>query len=146
MKARARLAEKQASEAEAILSTYRWFDLAETIHNELTVVNERDRYAGTIDRVGYRRKLKEPKRPFVIDLKCVALVSEATRLQVTGYAHALDHGVGPARTHGRESLQLRGDGTYRLRQYHDAMDFYDWAAVVRVAHFKLNAGMAQLEN
>ncbi len=34
MKARARLAEKQASEAEAILSTYRWFDLAETIHNE----------------------------------------------------------------------------------------------------------------
>ncbi len=119
----------------------------EVTGNESVVVHGGMRYAGTVDRCGFRRKLKEPSRPFTIDLKCVALVSEATRLQTTGYGAALDFmaGMKPG-AHGRESLQLRGDGTYRLKQYSDAIDFYDWAAVVRVAHFKLNTGMAQLEN
>lgn len=117
----------------------------EIIHNETAIVNTRDRYAGTVDRVAYRKKLMQPKRPFVVDLKCVALVSMATRLQVTGYAHAFDTNQDSPGLHGRESLQLRRDGTYRLKQYNSHDDYNDWAAVVRVAHWKLNNGLATLE-
>ncbi len=119
----------------------------EVIHNEHPFVNERDRYAGMIDRVAYRRNLKQSARRFVTDLKCVALVSAATCHQVTGYAHGMDVcGGWPPGAHGRESLQLRRDGTYRLKQYCRRDDYHDWAACVRLAHWKLNNNLATLED
>ncbi len=118
----------------------------EVVDSEFPILNVRYRYAGTVDLAAYRRKLREPARIFTIDRKCVALVSEATCLQVTGYGSAMDWGVRSLKwTHGRESLQLRADGTYRLKQYDRHDDYYDWAACVRLAHWKLNNNLATLE-
>ena len=106
---------------------------------EQVVVNEKYRYAGTLDRAGYFRASSTPNELAVLDLKCVAQVSPATRLQVAGYS--LASGI-----KGRASLQLRADGTYRLARYRDDHDLQDWLSCVRVAAFKLRHGMAHQED
>lgn len=63
-----------------------------------------------------------------------------TRLQVCGYAMALD--PRPARA----ALQLLPDGRYRLERYRDRSDEHDWIAACRVAHFRLAHSLAYLED
>ena len=104
---------------------------------EKVVVNASYRYAGTIDRVGRCKKLTQTGRR-VVDIKCVAQVSPATRLQVAGYAEAEEVPLWP-------SLQLFPNGRYRHAEYSEPSDKYDFLSCVRVAHFKLAHGLAQLE-
>lgn len=118
---------------------------------EEVVVSQTYRYAGTLDRRGYLRNLKYPDQETVLDIKAVAQVSHATRLQVVGYAIAADEtarrdGRIPDDHLSRTSLQLRGDGTYRLARYdqdegaiHDA---HDWLACVRLHHFRARHDLA----
>ena len=102
---------------------------------EQVVISDKYRYAGTLDRAGYFRASRNPKERYVLDLKCVATVSPATRLQLSGYALA-------ANIEGRAALQLKPNGTYKLTRYRDAIDLTDWLCCVRVAHFHLRHGMA----
>jgi hypothetical protein len=118
----------------------------EVIASEAVVINYDYRYVGTLDRLGYRRKFKDPNRPTVVDLKCVAMVSDATELQVSGYAHAATIDGLFATQFGGESLQLRKDGTYRLADCTGPQVSHDWFAFVRATHWKLNHGLAVLEN
>jgi len=107
---------------------------------EKVVVNDLYRYAGTIDRLGQCEKLRRKGRR-VVDLKCVAQVSKATRLQVAGYAEA-------AKIDVWSSLQLFPNGRYKHVEYSqdgELQDKHDFLACVRVAHFKLSHGMAELE-
>lgn len=100
---------------------------------EHVVVNETYRYAGTLDRTG---KLNGKKA--LLDLKAVAKVGPATSLQTAGYEACLpEH-------HERYALQLRPDGSYRLCHYTDRQDLHDFLAALRVVHFKLRHGLAQL--
>jgi hypothetical protein len=105
---------------------------------EKVVVNASHRYAGTIDRVGQCKKLQMPGRR-TVDIKCVAQVSPATRLQVAGYAEAEDVPLW-------SSLQLMPNGRYKHVEYSEPSDKYDFLSCVRVAHFKLAHGLAQLED
>lgn len=76
----------------------------------------------------------------LIDLKATTQLYPETRLQVCGYAMALD--PRPARA----ALQLLPDGRYRLERYRDRSDEHDWIAACRVAHFRLAHGLAYLED
>lgn len=105
---------------------------------EKVVVNTSHRYAGTIDRVGRCKKLTQTGRR-VLDIKCVAQVSPATRLQVAGYAEAEDLPLW-------SSLQLFPNGRYKHVEYSEPSDKYDFLSCVRVAHFKLAHGLASLED
>ena len=104
---------------------------------EKVVVNANHRYAGTIDRVGQCENLQMPGRR-IVDIKCVAQVSPATRLQVAGYAEAEDVPLW-------SSLQLMPNGRYKHVEYSEPSDKYDFLSCVRVAHFKLAHGLATLE-
>ena len=101
---------------------------------EQVVVNPAYRYAGTID---LRGRLNG--RPAIIDYKGVARVGAATALQLAGYALALPE------PHMRFALHLRRDGSHRLIPYTDRQDAHDFLACVRVASWKLRAGLARLE-
>jgi len=107
---------------------------------EQVVVSKRYRYAGTYDRFGML-----DGRPTVLDIKCVAAMSSATGMQTAGYALALS----PIASHqefDRVAIRLRPDGKYRLHRYTDPQDYHNWLACVRITHWKLAHGMAQLEN
>ena len=105
---------------------------------ERIVVSQEYRYAGRIDLVAELPLLRGDGE-VVIDAKCVSLVQKATRLQVAGYALA-------AGIKRRGSLQLRPDGHYRWKEYGEEDDVRDWLSCVRVAHWKLRHGIAELED
>lgn len=131
------------SEIEGYVAAYlRFKDEAgfEVIESEFKVLNIRYRYAGTLDRIAYMRTRPNSHIPHVIDLKCVALVSAATPIQITGYVEALP-GI-----NGGASLQLKHDGSYKLKHCLGAQVKHDWYAVLRMCHWKLNNGLAKLEN
>ncbi len=113
----------------------------EVEESELVVVDQENRVAGTLDLLGYPRKLSRPDDLWVIDTKCVAQVSKATRLQLTGYTYPLERSRGIRIRRG--SLQLKRDGTYRLREYSDHDDYLDWFGFVRSAHFQLRNGLCE---
>lgn len=112
---------------------------------ELMVRSDTYRYVGRLDRVIEARKGPH-QGLWLIDLKAAAQVTPATRLQLAGYLiayapetlHAQE--AGP----GRACLQLRADGRYDFTPYRDSADIHDWLAAVRIAHFKLRHGMAQI--
>jgi hypothetical protein len=112
------------------------FEVAES---ECVIVDPENRVAGTFDLFGYPRGLSRPDDAWLIDTKCVAQVSKATALQVTGYTYPLERSKGIRIRRG--SLQLKRDGTYRLREYTDHNDYSDWFGFVRAAHFMLRNGM-----
>jgi len=107
---------------------------------ETPLMNHDYRYAGTEDRRGFLRRYENPMQERSIDLKNVAIVSEATRLQTTGYS------LCGGRPLLAGSLQLKNDGTFRYKEYGAIADVHDWLAVVRVTHWKIAAGMVVLED
>lgn len=122
------------------VAAYRRF-LAETgfrvLKSEQVVVNRALDYVGTYDLLG---ELPGLRGELLVDLKATTKLYPETRLQVCGYAMALD--PRPARA----ALQLLPDGRYKLERYADRADESDWIAACRVAHFKLAHGLAYLED
>lgn len=91
-------------------------------------------YCGTFDQLGVL-----DGAPILLDTKATSALGAWVRLQVAGYAMALD--PMPARA----ALRLLPDGTYRFERYTSRQDVHDWLACCRVAHFKLAHGLARLE-
>lgn len=114
--------------------------------SERVVTHRALRYVGTFDLVG---RMPDGRR-FVVDTKAVAAVQPATRLQIAGYAMALDEE--PERTEriARAALQLLPDGSYRwlprTKPAEEREDSADWIAACRIAHFRLAHGLAKLDS
>ena len=114
-------------------------------YSEHVVVSNKYRYAGTLDRAGYLRFGKYPQDLHLIDIKCVAQVSDATALQTAGYALALAEQE-DVRVTRRAALQLKPDGKYRLHDYNNDADYPNWLACVRVTNWRLEHGLLKREN
>ena len=117
----------------------------EYLYSEHVVVSKKYRYAGTLDRAGYLRFGKYPDDLHLIDIKCVAQVSDATALQTAGYALALEEQE-DVHVLRRAALQLKPDGKYRLHYYDNFADYPNWLACVRVTNWRLEHGLFKLEN
>lgn len=112
-------------------------------HIEEAVRSEIHGFAGTLDRTGTLKG-----GPLVLlDLKCVASLDDATGLQLAGYEIALreDDATLARQPLARYALQLRHDGTYRLQRYESRQDTHDFLAAVRIARWRLDRGLATLE-
>jgi hypothetical protein len=105
------------------------------IECEQPVVNERYRYAGTLDRTLEMTGLHRPLA--VLDIK-TGEPAKWMALQLAGYEMCLEQ------PHRRFSLHLRADRTYRLVQYMNPSDKHDFLSACRVAHWKLRHGLASI--
>lgn len=70
-------------------------------------------YAGTLDRI-----YKFASDADLVDLKTAALIEPETGLQTAAYEK-----ISPIPTKRRYTLQLKGDGTYKLHEWKGATDF-----------------------
>lgn len=86
------------------------------------------RFAGTPDRVG----LLDGKAA-VVDIKCVHAVQPETAVQLAAYALLTGASA-------RYSLQLRPDGTYRLKEYTKPRDLHVFLGALSVVHWKIDEG------
>lgn len=109
---------------------YRW----EVHQVEQVVGNTKYRYAGTVDRTGWIRKLHDDE--VVLDIKSGA-PQAMTALQLAGYEAALDRKL------RRYSLHLSQDGSYVLKEYAEASDRGVFLSAAAVAHWKLNHGKSR---
>jgi hypothetical protein len=103
--------------------------------SEQVVTHAAMRYVGTYDLLG---SMPDGRR-YVVDTKAVAAITPATRIQLVGYALAIE--PQPLRA----ALWLRPDGSYRFLPYTDRGDVHDWTACVRIAHFRLAHGLAKIK-
>jgi len=97
---------------------------------ETIVVSLKKGYAGRIDFLGMLNK-----RRALVDIKTGHL-PEWTAEQTAGYAECLNY---PARF----GLELRGNGTYSLREFADPNDYANWNACLLIAKMKIKRGMDQ---
>lgn len=107
------------------------------------VISKAYRYAGTLDCAGYLKKSNKPDDLFVIDRKCVVSITPVTALQTAGYAIALAEQEN-TKVKRRAALQLKPDGTYKLKQFHRDNDRADFLACNRVAHWKIKHKLTRL--
>jgi hypothetical protein len=82
---------------------------------EARVYNKTLRYAGTVDRCGYVNGAWA-----VVDIKSTAQLYPSVGPQLAAYAGAIDGSFGLSQ---RFAVQLKGDGTYTLKQYTDPTDW-----------------------
>lgn len=97
---------------------------------EQACVNTELAYAGTPDRFGCIGRIGGTDE-WLIDLKTVAKVSPATGLQTAGYASLI--GKKGCR---RAALQLRPDGSYRLEEFKNPMDYAVFSSLLTLQHWK----------
>lgn len=90
------------------------FDFTPT-HIEHRVFHPRLWYAGTIDRVGYVRGQLS-----ILDIKTSAKLGPAVGVQLAAYQHALES---EEEVTGRYAVQLADDGTYRVVEYVNPLDW-----------------------
>ncbi len=112
----------------------------EVIENEYPVLSKRYRYAGTLDLFGIIETSL-----CLLDLK-TGVIPEWTGLQTAGYEMALRETkmghwkLDPNDPIQRYGLQLKPDGTYKLKRFETFSDRADFLASVRVAQYKLKTG------
>jgi len=85
------------------------------------------RYAGTLDLRGATRRHKRG----LFDIKRSFAAGPAIGVQTAAYANAIDW-----RDAARFGLQLRGDGTYRLREFNDPADWSVFLALLTVHRYR----------
>lgn len=112
--------------------------------SEQPVVNRAMGYVGRYDLLGHFPE--KPDAQWVVDTKAVAAVTPATRIQLVGYALAINTDKPPQRA----ALWLRGEAgkdgrLYRWLPYTNREDVSDWIAAVRVARFRMANRIAKLE-
>jgi hypothetical protein len=95
---------------------------------EQIVFNPLHRYAGTLDRTG-----RMGGKGWLLDIKSGA-AQAWTALQTAAYAACLPG------TWKRGSVELPGDGTYRLTEYKDRTDFAVFCGALNVAKWKQQHG------
>ncbi len=100
---------------------------------EEAILNERYRYAGTLD---LRGKLNGKR--YIIDCKLTAAVGPHVGCQLAGYAACFEV------PHRRAALQLLPTGKFKIQTFQDIHDHHDFMSAVRVTHFKLRHGMVTL--
>ena len=81
-------------------------------------------YAGTLDRTG-----RLDGRTAVLDIKTSAALMPSVGPQLAAYQEALAAGEQKTRPERRLAVQLKPDGTYRLKEYSDPAD---WAAFLSI--------------
>jgi len=104
-------------------------------------------YAGTADLFGPLPKLKGIKGAANIDVKRSFFGGPAIGLQTAGYTRMWNDTDGKARERrvadrNRFALQLRNDGTYRLKRFEDAEDFGAFLACLQQLRWREKHGIA----
>lgn len=94
------------------------------------------RYAGTLDLYGEVKKLKAFTGPALLDVKRSFYGGPAIGLQTAAYDTALATDKAITRARHRAALQLRPDGTYRLKKFDDKMDHAVFAAMLTTQRWK----------
>lgn len=105
--------------------------------SELPLYSVRWAYAGVLDKLG--RFPRSGVSRAVLDLKTGALY-EWTALQLAGYVIMLTEVVGAWSQYERFGLQLRKDGTYRLKQYEDRDDCQTFLSALSQYRWKRKHG------
>lgn len=88
-------------------------------------------YAGTLDLVGMFRDGDYAGEPSIVDVKRSFYAGRAIGCQIAAYQHAWNDSLKPGdmrKVSGRYALQLRPDGTYRLRPFTDKSDWTTFLA------------------
>jgi hypothetical protein len=100
------------------------------IHDELTVYSRLWRYCGKLDKYAEIRG-----KCGIVDLKSGTSVYPATAIQTALYELAAkeEHKLS---VHFRMCVQLKGDGTYAIKEYKDKMDLQVGIAAVQTYHWK----------
>lgn len=101
---------------------------------ERRVYHERYRYAGTLDRQGILGD-----DPWIIDIKTVSQLSPVTGLQTAAYADPA-HEDKRTKAPRRGAVQLRPDGTYRLKEYREQTDFAVFLAALNLYNWRNRNG------
>lgn len=112
------------------LDAYREFLAAEKPQwtmSETPLAHPLWRYAGTLDRAGILRDEHS-----IIDIKTVAQLHPAIGVQVAAYDLLHQHHISRPTPAKRYALQLKPDGTYRLKPYADPDDYRVFLALVSV--------------
>lgn len=105
---------------------------------EFALWNHDYRYVGTADLLG-----KMGGRGWLLDVKTSVSIPAEARLQTAGYELALPK---HHRVPHRGALQLRSDGSWCLEEHREHReDRAVFLSCVRVTHWKLAQGLAQLE-
>lgn len=97
-------------------------------------------FAGTFDLLGMFTRGDYAGEPSIVDLKRSFYAGPAIGAQLAAYVHAWNEGSprGDSRkVSGRYALQLRPDGTYRLRAYTDKSDFTTFLACLTLWRAKV---------
>jgi hypothetical protein len=105
-----------------------------TRNSEMKVASEKYGYAGTLDLDGVLNK-----RLSQIDFKTTATLSPAVAIQTAGYEQAANEmpdvdSLG--KVLDRYALWFKPDGSYKLVQYKDKMDFQIFLSLLNVFKFK----------
>ena len=109
------------------------------------VSHEEMGYAGTLDRDGEMNGglTARPTLPGTLDLfdiKTTAQLGPEVGPQLAGYLHAKNR-TRPARPlYRRFAVQLRPDGTYRLKEHADASDYATFLACLQIWNFRQRHG------
>jgi hypothetical protein len=94
-------------------------------------------YAGTLDLAGLLPKLKNVKKPAVIDVKRSFYAGPAIGLQTAAYEDAANSDEGTRPPIGeRYALQLNANGTYRLEPFTDRDDRAAFLACLQQLRWK----------
>ena len=105
---------------------------------ETRVHHPRYHYAGTFDRLGLIASPSGACTAVLLDIKTGDPDLACANLQTAGYLEAYLQAPLPlpdVRTIDRWSVQLRSDGTYRLRTYTDVRDRAVFLAAVQLANY-----------
>jgi hypothetical protein len=105
-------------------------------HVERKVWHRQMRYAGTLDRFG----ILEKRWPTVIDVKCSAQLHPSYGPQLAAYARGHAHIEEPDREmevrYRRFVVQLKPDGTYRMPEYTNPLDWAGFAGLLAFNQWK----------
>lgn len=100
----------------------------EVIANETLVYNSPHDYCGTVDLIA---KINGKKA--VIDIKCTAEIYDYVGVQLAAYADAVaSHRPDIGMVFERYAVQLKPDGTYRLKKFEDKFEFITFLGCLQV--------------
>lgn len=76
----------------------------------------------------------------VLEIKTTAHLFNAVGVQLMAQRHLLAQSLPAVTTGKRIAIQLKADGTYRLREYKDPHDWPTFIALLSIANWQLRYG------
>jgi hypothetical protein len=114
-------------------------------HIESRVFSERYRYAGTLDRAGFFRKLRgvKPTDTTIVDIKATASLMPGVGPQTAAYQTAFQESAGVSTRH-RFAVRLKPDGTYQLEHLTNPADFSVFLSAMTMYAWRQRHGMKEI--